>query len=178
MTQDTPAQPPVIPAPRRRGKPLRDRLLSGLQESTEVWEGDGTPHLLWTRSVNNKGYGQLAGEDGYKLVLVHRAYWELMNGPIVGGLPVDHLCRNKRCVRHLEVVTTGENNRRAAEVRGTVVPPPRKELSKTRGRPRKAKCIRGHAMTDANVREYVTPTGHVQRTCLECEQIRRLAKKK
>ncbi|WP_407942939.1 HNH endonuclease signature motif containing protein [Luteipulveratus halotolerans] len=42
--------------------------------------------------------------------------YELANGPIADGMTVDHLCRNKRCVRpeHLEAVTRGDNVRRWA----------------------------------------------------------------
>lgn len=44
----------------------------------------------------------------------HRYAYELAYGPIAEGLVIDHLCRNKPCVRpdHLEAVTNAENIRR------------------------------------------------------------------
>ena len=46
--------------------------------------------------------------------LVHRTVWEKKHGPT--KLTIDHVCRNKLCVRmhrdHLEAVTNGENVRR------------------------------------------------------------------
>lgn len=63
--------------------------------------------------------------DGYPVIavrlngkrrrfLVHRVVWEKRYGPT--KLTIDHVCRNKRCLRlhrqHLEAVTNGENVRR------------------------------------------------------------------
>lgn len=69
-----------------------------------VWTGTGTP----------KGYGQFAPHG--KHVYAHRFAYELLVGPIPEGMTIDHLCRNRGCVRpdHLEVVTRGENTRRGA----------------------------------------------------------------
>lgn len=64
---------------------------------------------LWTASKNNRGYGtfRLAG----RTVQAHRLVYELLVGPIVDGLTIDHLCRNRACVRpsHLEAVSHQEN---------------------------------------------------------------------
>lgn len=60
---------------------------------------------LWDASRNQKGYGRfsLAG----RMTTAHRASWLLNNAAqIPDGWTVDHLCRNRACVRpdHLEAV--------------------------------------------------------------------------
>jgi hypothetical protein len=72
-------------------------------ESCWVWLGTGTP----------KGYGQFAPNRRH--VYAHRYAYELTRGPIAEGMTIDHLCRNRGCVNpdHMEVVTRGENTRRA-----------------------------------------------------------------
>jgi hypothetical protein len=44
----------------------------------------------------------------------HRLAWELINGPVPGGMQLDHLCRNRGCVSpsHLELTTQRENTTR------------------------------------------------------------------
>ncbi len=71
---------------------------------------------LWTGSVLNSGYGQIATRlrptsSGTRLA--HRVAYELLVGPI-GDLQLDHLCRNRLCVNpaHLEPVDAAENTRR------------------------------------------------------------------
>lgn len=65
------------------------------------------------------GYGRFSmgkSPKGTSVVhAAHRAGWELLFGPL-GDLHLDHLCRNRGCVRpdHLEPVTIGENVRRGA----------------------------------------------------------------
>ncbi len=73
---------------------------------------------LWPRSTNGDGYGKLY--VGKKLILAHRYAFELLVGPIPEGMTLDHLCRNRLCVRpsHLEPVTIAENLRRGHEARG------------------------------------------------------------
>jgi HNH endonuclease len=55
----------------------------------------------------------IAGVQKHRLP--HRVMWELMRGPIPEGLTVDHLCANALCMNpgHMELVTPGENTRRA-----------------------------------------------------------------
>lgn len=68
----------------------------------------------WLGSVNSSGYGLISFFG--PLMLTHRLSYEAHVGPIPEGLHIDHLCRNRLCVRpeHLEPVTPAENNRRAA----------------------------------------------------------------
>jgi len=63
----------------------------------------------WTAGENGVGYGRFH-VDG-RLVYPHRFAYELYVGPIPEGLDLDHVCRNRRCVRpsHLEPVTRREN---------------------------------------------------------------------
>lgn len=74
--------------------------------------GFETPCHVWTRAVGSHGYGHRKIEG--RTVLAHRHSYEQEYGPIPEGLVVDHLCRQRLCVRasHLEAVTIAENIRR------------------------------------------------------------------
>jgi hypothetical protein len=100
-----------------RGFPL-ERLLARTED------GPGGC-VLYTGTLNNRGYGTLSVDGKQKLV--HRAIYELTVGPIGQGLFLDHTCHNRdascmggdgclhrRCVNvdHLEPVTGAENTRR------------------------------------------------------------------
>lgn len=64
---------------------------------------------LWVGSVHHSGYGSVS-VDG-KNLRVHRVAWERANGPIPDGMLVDHVCRNRNCVRleHLRLATHKQN---------------------------------------------------------------------
>lgn len=69
----------------------------------------------WTwNTVKASGYGG-SFWDGSQYVAPYRFSYELHIGPIPRGLTIDHLCRNKACIRpdHLEAVPIIENIRRA-----------------------------------------------------------------
>jgi hypothetical protein len=102
----------------RKGQPLKpitktlpfaDRFWLKVDKSTECW--------LWTATTIKGGYGHV-GKDG-KLVLAHRASYEMAYGPIPAGMQVDHKCHQTSCVRpdHLQVVTQHLNgqNRSGAQ---------------------------------------------------------------
>lgn len=80
--------------------------------------GDGC--WEWPGAKTGNGYGVIGrGRRGEGNVLVHRAAYEELVGPIPEGQHLDHLCRNKACLRpaHLEPVSQAENNRRQAAAR-------------------------------------------------------------
>ena len=102
---------------------------------------------LWTAACIDSGYGHFY-LDG-QLVLAHRWAFEQEKGPIPQGLVLDHLCRNRRCVRpdHLEPVTNLENIRRG--IKGQ----------------KPSTCSHGHRYTPDNTR--IDKRG--RRHCLICQ---------
>lgn len=96
---------------RRNGNPLagtvrynndRDRFWAKVDKSGDCW--------LWTASTGPFGYGQF--NTGRTIVRSHRLAYELMVGAIPAGKELDHICRNRLCVRpnHLRLVTRQQNN--------------------------------------------------------------------
>lgn len=68
---------------------------------------------LWTGAVQSSGYGNVQVEGRWWLA--HRLAYTRAVGPIPEGLEIDHLCRQRLCVRvdHMEVVSHRENLRRS-----------------------------------------------------------------
>lgn len=112
--------------------------------------GDGC--WQWTAARSASGYG-VFWVDG-RNASAHRVMYELMVGPIPAGLDIDHLCRNRLCVRpaHLEPVSERVNT-----LRGT---------APSAVNAHKSECRRGHALAGANL--YVNPRG--ERQCRECQR--------
>lgn len=88
------------------GKRPKTPFWDAVNENGDCWE--------WQMARNSSGYGSYMVETRTAM-LAHRYAYEQMVGPIPEGLEIDHLCRNRGCVRpdHLEPVTHSENMRRA-----------------------------------------------------------------
>jgi len=96
----------------------------------------------WVWQLNLiQGYGHYRGQPA------HRASWEAFVGPLKAEEHLDHVCRNRACVRpepeHLEPVSKAENNRRAIE---HVQQSPDEVVHHGA----KRWCKRGHAFDDSN----------------------------
>lgn len=92
---------------RKRGSSLDEKLKTGVSKTPQCW--------FWLGTTNEDGYGFIR-LDG-KTLAAHRVYYEHYVGPIPEGLEIDHLCKNRSCVRpeHLEPVTHLENIRRSRQ---------------------------------------------------------------
>jgi hypothetical protein len=113
----------------QRGHDLRatkDRFWSRVHRTKDCWE--------WVGYVQpDAGYGLVNYQD--RSWTAHRYMYEVIGRrPIPDGLQVDHLCRNRRCVRptHLEAVTPRVNTLRGMS-------PP--AIAARTGR-----CLRGHRL--------------------------------
>jgi hypothetical protein len=134
---------------RRLGNPM-SRFVAKIEADQEssCWN--------WTGSMANSGYG-LFGFEG-KYVLAHRFSVSITRGLKGGGLVVDHVCGNKKCVNptHLEEVTQSENVRRGIER----APP----------RPRATHCKKGHPFSEDNTYWF-----RGSRWCRTCSAARKVA---
>lgn len=76
---------------------LADRFWSKVSKSDGCWR--------WTGARHSDGYGSFRAGD--RSMLAHVFSWEAARGPVAAGLELDHVCRNRACVRpdHLEPVT-------------------------------------------------------------------------
>lgn len=131
-------------------EPTQRRILARMKEDPE------TGCWIWTGQLR-RGYGQFRGQPA------HRISYEAFVEPIPEGLQIDHVCRNRACVRphpeHLEPVTQAENDRRA---RAYVQKYPGESVHHGA----KRWCIHGHEYTPKN-------TGmdkYGKRFCLACRR--------
>jgi len=69
----------------------------------------------WTTGLRLDRHGYARSTFEYRHWFIHRLSYEAYVGPIPDGMVIDHICRNRACVRpdHLEPVTVWENTRRS-----------------------------------------------------------------
>jgi DNA-binding transcriptional regulator YiaG len=119
-----------------------------------AWRPELGPCWVWVRGKTGAGYGTF-GIGGGEIELAHR--WSYMTevGPIPEGTELDHLCRNRACVRpdHLDPVSHGTNMKRSPIVPSTI-------------NAGKAFCDSGHEFTPENTR--IKADG--ARECKECRR--------
>jgi len=98
----------------RRGRPphWRTTLDDRFWALVDRQPGDGC--WVWTGALNNHGYGKCSWNG--RTELAHVVAYVKTRGPVLPGLELDHLCRNRRCVRpdHLQPVSPAENQARKA----------------------------------------------------------------
>lgn len=119
---------------------LDERFFAKVHMTSGCWE--------WVAGKDSGGYGQIGVDRRVKRA--HRVAYEAIVGPIPEGLELDHLCRNRACVRpeHLEPVTRYENVRRGNGWAGTNA--------------RKTHCPKGHELA-SHLKEF-------HRRCLVCKR--------
>lgn len=127
---------------------LEDRVLKmayRIEEESGCW----IPPL---KPDPGHGYTRI-GIQG-KLILTHRAFYEVHVGPIPEGLVIDHLCRNRACCNpaHLEAVTFSENALRGES--------PCAKFA------RRKVCSKGHPLEGENLAN--TPSEPWRRRCKIC----------
>lgn len=135
---------------------LIEKDLNRLWSKVVVYPGDNAC-WGWADVLSTAGYAYLGvgGRKGRKL-LARRILYQLTIGPIPEGMDLDHLCRNRWCVRpdHQEPV------------------------------PRRINLLRGQTVTARNARATHCPQGHRydifntvlyynRRYCRTCSNIRR-----
>lgn len=102
------------------------------------------------------GYGRVWVSAAWPHAYVHQVSYLLAGGTIPEGMEIDHVCRNRRCVRpsHLECVTHRENVLRSE---GSAAQHARRQF-----------CPRGHLYAGANLKVRVDG----RRACRQCERER------
>lgn len=124
----------------------------------------GTPCVEWdSERLNAGGYGYAC--EGRKTINAHRYVYIRVMGPVPGNLPLDHLCKNRRCVNvlHLEPVTTRENVMRST--------------CPCSLNAKKTTCKHGHPLSGENC--YLMPNkyGRTWRSCKVCRRAARASHK-
>lgn len=113
--------------------------------------GDGC--FDWTGSGDGKGYGKIS--VGGRMLRAHRVSYELFVGPIPDGMTIDHLCRNRGCVKftHLEAVSLKENVHRGDTVAA-------RNAAKTH-------CPSGHEYSAENMTARSVPNRRECKICMD-----------
>jgi hypothetical protein len=124
-----------------------ERFWAKVSTQGECWE--------WTAGKSVDGYGTFHYVD--RDHRAHRWAWEYMVGSITEGLELDHLCRNRACVRpeHLDPVPHVENMQRT---------------------PRPTHCPQGHRYAGRNV--VMENNARRCRTCRNAQERQRYQRRK
>lgn len=127
----------------------RIMLRTSKNAETGCWDCNFADRANGYRSVQIRGRGYRA----------HRVVYECLKGRIPDGLPLDHLCRNRRCVNpdHLEAVPGRINTLRG--------------LGPTAKNARKTHCPNGHSLSEDNLHN--NKNGY--RVCATCKRRKALA---
>lgn len=99
-----------------RGHQFRRSTVDYLEED----RGHDTSCWIWQRCINESaGRPVVMHPASKKLCYAHCLYYEQHVGPVPEGMELDHLCKQRDCIRpdHLEPVTHTVNCRRAQHVR-------------------------------------------------------------
>ena len=146
-------------APFRERIPIMDRFWSKVHKTDFCW--------VWTAFINPDGYGIFgigSRTDGSRRIIhAHRWIYLQTYGSIPDGYEIDHLCKNRACVRpdHLEAVSHKVNSQRA-------------DLSGNGEWQRiKTHCPQGHPYTPENTHTY-----RGMKKCRTCDKLRHQAKRK
>lgn len=121
------------------------RLFAKCEQHGECW--------IWTGCSDRYGRLTVHGRQWW----THRLAYTLLVADIPDGQQIDHLCRNRLCIRpdHLEAVPQQVNLDRG--------------FGPWAVNKRKTHCIRGHEFAPGNT--YVTRNG--ARECRACRRVRR-----
>lgn len=124
-------------------KSTADRFWEKVEKTDTCWN--------WTAYLNPEGYGHF--REGSSIMRAHRWAYLTEVGPIPEELVLDHLCRNRRCVRpdHLEVVTRQVNTLRGETLAAAQV--------------LRTHCPKGHEYTEDNT----IKQGDGKRRCRKCK---------
>lgn len=103
----------------RRKHPKRKCIRGSLFERFAQYVKVTDACWIWEASKRPPGYGQMGNSCGSPLAAHRVSYW-LFKGPLIEGLEIDHLCRNRACVNpsHLEQVPHIVNVRRSSNYLG------------------------------------------------------------
>lgn len=137
---------------------LPERIKSKIKKSADLFHG--SPCWVWLAQLSQVGYGCIKYEG--KKALAHRIIYQLLKGPILHGLQLDHLCRVRECVNpaHMEPVTCAENLRRGLTSQVAAA----RERAKTH-------CPYGHPYDEANTYMGKNSAGRRGRVCRKCNNI-------
>ncbi len=105
---------------------------------------EGTPCLIWDGDLDPQGYGQWRVRS-LGLLSAYAYAWIAEHGPVPLDMVLNHMCHEKRCVRHLELCTVGDNTRQAWRSRSLCRAGKHanieENLVRVKGRPRCQPCL-------------------------------------